>query len=144
MKHNPLPTTRHTRSARRIQSVAITPRNQQRRPTLRPRSRNTWRSSIRNIIIRPIEAVRAEETEIRATHFHHAGSFNKRTVGVGAIEDLNRVIGRRETVGGHLLQYDGRGDVGRDSVVAVSAMADGVAVDFVDDVAGSSLGVLES
>ena len=72
------------------------------------------------------------------------GGFDERPVGDAAVEDL---FGARDEVvavcGGDFLDHDGGGEDGGDGVAAGAAVADAVAVDFVDEVL-AAVGVLEA
>lgn len=71
----------------------------------------------------------------RAGQTDETGAFDKRAVALVAVEDLCRFACERVAVFADGLQDDGRGDLRRLLVVAQPAVSDGVAVDFVQQVA---------
>lgn len=132
MKHNLRPVSQHIRPAGRIQIVPAS-RQQQGAIGLRVRTHDVRCRRVRRIVVRPIEAVRGEEENVDAfAAADQARGLDERTVGVRAVQDLRRVAARRDAVGFHGLDHDGRRHERGDVVVAVAAVPDAVAVDLVD------------
>lgn len=91
-----------------------------------------------------LEAARGVEEDVGAVvGAHELGSFDQRSVFVDAIEDDDRVADRGQPVVADSLQHQGRAPDGRDAVVAVSTVADRVAVDLVGDVLGAVVILIE-
>ncbi|KAI2766191.1 hypothetical protein DTO012A8_8592 [Penicillium roqueforti] len=101
------------------------------------RTRNALRRSIAHIIRRVGKAMSGIKQKVRIPMENQIRCLDQRAITISstAIEDLHRVPDRRDTVGANLLQQDRRGNKRFDAVVAVSAVADAVAVDFENDVA---------
>lgn len=77
-------------------------------------------------------------------HANEGGGLDQGAIGGGAVEQLFGAGDERVAVGGgDLLDHDGGGLDGRDGVAAGAAVAEGVAVDFVEEVL-LAVGVLEA
>lgn len=117
----------------------IIPRLQQLHIRLLIRTRNTGSSSPAHIISVTRKAMCRVEQVVNPILQHKTRCFNERSVPVGsvAVKDLYRVSNGSNTVRLNLLEHDGRWDERRNAIVAVSPVANAVAVNFIYDVAGA-------
>jgi len=112
------------------------------RAVLGIRASDIPRRGIADIIQGGSKSIAAEEQHESAVwHLAQRRRLCNRAVSGAVGDELDRCANFRESVvGAHLLQHNRRGHDGRDAIVTVAAVAERVAVDFVDDPARAVLG----
>ena len=134
MPYHMIPINRHIHSSRSLQ-LKRPIRPQQLPPSL-IRSSDICRCGILHIVFVSLVTIRAEEERIFSVEVCEDRSFNVRSIGGDVGHDGNGRTDEGVSVcAGDFLEHDGGRDDGWDSVTAGSAVAEGVSVDFVDDVA---------
>lgn len=124
--------TVNVEAARRVQLGVRGSSDQKRCRALGVRAKDRRRSRIRNIVQARAVAVGAEEQEVCAVLLDERRCLDEWAIGVTTVENLRLGAARGEggAVGRHLLNHDGSGDDRGVAVVAVSAVANVVAIDF--------------
>lgn len=128
-------------AAGRVQAIGA---SDEHRTTLDIRASDAVGKGVREIVVRRRETVAAEEDDVLAGGGAHEGrGLDEGPVGVVAVEEFGWVADGGEAVVCDFLKHDWGGGYRCDCVAAGAAVADAVAVDFVDDVQGA-VGVFEA